>query len=213
MWKNIVEPDRPQMTIWRMRILCWIPKPTKNALRICNRPTYCCPLQKLLHERAAMLRYTYIVCVVSTIGMQPTVQTDRVFDCLIHAIYSYVADVLWQIWIRTESRNYLVITFPMPIPVAARSKTWVCCRSVAGTVGSNPAGGHGCLSILSVVCCQVEVSATGRETTEITVKQNNWSSLSHELKYVNPIAFLELNSTVVSVFSTRQSFQVTRSWI
>ena len=26
MWKNIVEPDRPQMTIWRMRIACWIPK-------------------------------------------------------------------------------------------------------------------------------------------------------------------------------------------
>ena len=26
MWKNRVEPDRPQMTIWRMRIGCWIPK-------------------------------------------------------------------------------------------------------------------------------------------------------------------------------------------
>ena len=28
MWENIVEPDRPQMTIWRMRIACWIPKST-----------------------------------------------------------------------------------------------------------------------------------------------------------------------------------------
>jgi hypothetical protein len=26
---NIVEPDRPQMIIWRMRIACWIPKATK----------------------------------------------------------------------------------------------------------------------------------------------------------------------------------------
>jgi hypothetical protein len=26
MWKNIVEPDRTQMTIWRTRITCWIPK-------------------------------------------------------------------------------------------------------------------------------------------------------------------------------------------
>ena len=25
MWKNIVERGRPQMTIWRMRIACWIP--------------------------------------------------------------------------------------------------------------------------------------------------------------------------------------------
>jgi hypothetical protein len=24
-----------------------------------------------------------------------------------------------------------------------------------------PTGGHGCLSVVSVVCCQVEVSATG----------------------------------------------------
>jgi hypothetical protein len=30
MWKNIAERDRPQMTIWRMRIACWIPK-TKNT--------------------------------------------------------------------------------------------------------------------------------------------------------------------------------------
>ena len=29
MWKNIVQPDRPQMTIWRMRIACWITKATK----------------------------------------------------------------------------------------------------------------------------------------------------------------------------------------
>jgi hypothetical protein len=28
MWKNIVEPDRPQMAIWRMRIARWIIKAT-----------------------------------------------------------------------------------------------------------------------------------------------------------------------------------------
>jgi hypothetical protein len=31
MWKSTVEPDRPQMTIWRMRIACWI-----HTLRLCN---------------------------------------------------------------------------------------------------------------------------------------------------------------------------------
>jgi len=30
MRKNIVEPDRPQMTIRRMRIACWIPKATNT---------------------------------------------------------------------------------------------------------------------------------------------------------------------------------------
>jgi len=24
MWKNFLQPDRPRMTIWRMRIACWI---------------------------------------------------------------------------------------------------------------------------------------------------------------------------------------------
>ena len=47
-----------------------------------------------------------------------------------------------------------------PVPVAARSKAWVCGRSPAEIVGSNPTGGHGCLSVVSVVCWQVEVSAT-----------------------------------------------------
>ena len=30
MWKNIVQPDRPQMTIWRMHIVCWLPKATNT---------------------------------------------------------------------------------------------------------------------------------------------------------------------------------------
>ena len=33
-------------------------------------------------------------------------------------------------------------------------------RSPAKIVVSNPTGGNGCLSVVSVVCCQVEVSAT-----------------------------------------------------
>jgi hypothetical protein len=49
----------------------------------------------------------------------------------------------------------------MPVPVATRSKAWVCGRLPAEIVGSNFTGGHGCLSVVSVVCCQVEVSAAG----------------------------------------------------
>jgi hypothetical protein len=30
MWKNIVERSRQQMTIWRMRIACWIPTATNT---------------------------------------------------------------------------------------------------------------------------------------------------------------------------------------
>jgi len=41
MWKNILEQTRPHMTIWRMRIACWIPKATNthseySLLSLCN---------------------------------------------------------------------------------------------------------------------------------------------------------------------------------
>jgi hypothetical protein len=48
------------------------------------------------------------------------------------------------------------------IPVAAPSKTWVYVHLLAGIAGSIPAWGNGCLSLVNVVCSQVEVSAAGR---------------------------------------------------
>jgi hypothetical protein len=34
MWKNTVEPGRPQVTIWRMRIACWVPKATNTHTHV-----------------------------------------------------------------------------------------------------------------------------------------------------------------------------------
>ena len=46
--------------------------------------------------------------------------------------------------------------------MTARSKAWVCGRLLAGIAGSIQAWGMDvCLSVVGVVCCQVEVSATG----------------------------------------------------
>ena len=47
----------------------------------------------------------------------------------------------------------------MLIPVVARSKAWVCGRSLAGIAGSNSAEG---LYLVNAVCCQAEISAKGR---------------------------------------------------
>jgi hypothetical protein len=44
--------------------------------------------------------------------------------------------------------------------VAARSKVLVSGRSHAGIIGFESHRGHGCLSVVSVVCCQAEISAT-----------------------------------------------------
>jgi len=60
MWKIIAEPDKPQMTVWRMRFTCWITKTgnTHSEYVILNA----FPLQQRLDDRACMLRYTYIAC-------------------------------------------------------------------------------------------------------------------------------------------------------
>jgi hypothetical protein len=56
MWKNIVEPSRPQMTTtWHMRIACRIPDATNAHLECVILITF--PLQQWLHKPASMLRY------------------------------------------------------------------------------------------------------------------------------------------------------------
>jgi hypothetical protein len=66
--------------------------------------------------------------------------------------------------------------FTKPIPVAARPKAWYAAARLLG-LGVRIPRGRGCLSLVSVVCCQVEVSASGwsliqRSPTECGVY--NW---------------------------------------
>jgi hypothetical protein len=49
---------RPQMTIRRMRIACWMPKSTNTLSEYVILISF--PLQQWLYERASLLRYTYI---------------------------------------------------------------------------------------------------------------------------------------------------------
>jgi hypothetical protein len=61
MWKNIVQPDRPQMTVWRMCIECWIPKSTKSHSEYVILIAF--PLQQWSHGDTSV-HYTCIACVV-----------------------------------------------------------------------------------------------------------------------------------------------------
>jgi hypothetical protein len=70
------------MTIWRMRIACWIPKTTNPSSQYLIIISF--PLQQWLHERPSMLRYMYIACFVET------------FSCQIASIYS----LLWMYTLR-----------------------------------------------------------------------------------------------------------------
>jgi hypothetical protein len=62
MWKNIVEPGSPQMTIWRMRTACWTPKASDTHSEYVILIAF--PLQQRLHVGVPLLRYTYIACLV-----------------------------------------------------------------------------------------------------------------------------------------------------
>jgi hypothetical protein len=64
-WKNIVEPDRPRTTIWRMRTACWIPKATNIHSEYVIRITF--PLQQWLLERASTFISEYIAYLVDKV--------------------------------------------------------------------------------------------------------------------------------------------------
>ena len=55
--------------------------------------------------------------------------------------------------------------------MVARSKAYVCGPLLAGIAGSNTYGGHGWLSLVSVVCCQVEFSASRRSLVKRTLAE------------------------------------------
>jgi hypothetical protein len=80
MWNNIVEPCRPQTTIWRMRIACWIPKATDTPSEYV--PLIAFPLQHWLHERAVVLvcAFTAVWASVSRrrwVALSPTAVSHR----------------------------------------------------------------------------------------------------------------------------------------
>jgi len=44
MWRNIVQPGRPETTKWRIRIACWKPKATNTHSQYATLNAY--PLQQ-----------------------------------------------------------------------------------------------------------------------------------------------------------------------
>jgi hypothetical protein len=53
MWKNIVQPKRPQTAIGRMRTACWTPKAINTYSEYVMQIYF--PLQQWLYERGSML--------------------------------------------------------------------------------------------------------------------------------------------------------------
>ena len=62
MWKNTVQLDRPQITIWSMNTASWIPTATNTHSEYVL--LIALPVLHLLHKRTSMLSYTYTACLV-----------------------------------------------------------------------------------------------------------------------------------------------------
>jgi hypothetical protein len=81
MWKNTVQTDRPQTTIWRKRTACWIPKATDTQSQHVIPTAF--PLQQWLHDRSSILRYTYIACTMSFKVLSPVMKIPQ-FSGILH---------------------------------------------------------------------------------------------------------------------------------
>jgi len=79
---STAERSRPQTTIWRKRIACWIPKATNTHSYYVT--LFAVEWQQWLHEHASMLRYMYTVCLVYI--------NFRIWnDIVIHGLYPVIS--------------------------------------------------------------------------------------------------------------------------
>ena len=84
MWKNTVEPIRPRVTIWRLRIPYWIPEATDTYSECVIGLCIAFPLQQWLHDRTS----TDVIRKVQSVFV--LVKVDRAllvgFVCLKHKV-------------------------------------------------------------------------------------------------------------------------------
>jgi hypothetical protein len=80
LWDNVDKYDGARgvtndVTIWRIRVVCWISKATRTHARaytqMCNICCFSTPT--MIRDGAAVLRYTYIVCFVLFVWRLQTV--------------------------------------------------------------------------------------------------------------------------------------------
>jgi len=67
--KHSVDPGTSHLKTWRMRIACGIPKVTNIHSEYVIRIPF--PQQQWLQERASLLCYTYIACLVILLFVKP----------------------------------------------------------------------------------------------------------------------------------------------
>ena len=83
--------------------------------------------------------------------MQPAVEVEMLSVTVLPVMKNLIFLCIYIREIVVSTITLLIYMFMiyLPVPVAARSKAWICGCSVFRIVGSNPTGRHGCLSLVS----------------------------------------------------------------
>jgi hypothetical protein len=77
MGKMLQSRAGPQVTIWRMRIECWIPKATNTHSQYVILIAF--PLQQWVVERVIVkLYFTYIACLFISLGRSDVTKTANI---------------------------------------------------------------------------------------------------------------------------------------
>jgi hypothetical protein len=80
---------------------------------------------------------------------------------ILRVVFDEVDQLLLTKWEYTGMMRYLwPVRKPEPVPVAARSKRRGSAAARLLRLWVRIPPGHGCLSVVSVMCCQAEVSST-----------------------------------------------------
>ena len=123
MRKNTVELGRPQMTIWRLHIACWICKATNTHSQYVIHIAF--PLQPCLHKWVSMLLYKYVACLVvytdscnwkacMTVGMS-YIMLQAMLRISIYRVSQEESSIFWKV-IVSVIRNINVYMNMCPIP-------------------------------------------------------------------------------------------------
>ena len=114
MSKNVVQPDRQQMRIRRMRFSCWISKDARAHIHTRTQKyiiliTF--PLQQWFRQRASKLRHTHIARIIFCsewfLQYTATISTHSIQQFLLMEAYCVLCDV------RTENLYITQINFSL----------------------------------------------------------------------------------------------------
>ena len=128
--------------------------------------SYVRSFKKYLLFRLKLLSLRCILKSPNTKSQKKTISSVVLYGCEIRFVYErgptlqVLENKVRKKCLGLIGLNCCGVLYDGSYPVAARSKAWDCGLSLAGFVGSNPIGGID-ICLVSVVCCQVGVSASG----------------------------------------------------